>query len=74
MVGMDRNSVPSDVRQQSPVAEVMISEPPQMDPWVDITDVDRSRSYTLGKLTLESQTIIDLFQQCVFSYIVFTTG
>ena len=69
---MARNSISSKIRQQSPVAELVVSEPPLEGHvlWVDITEVDRAQSYTLGKLTLESQTVIELFQQCVFSRII----
>jgi hypothetical protein len=33
--------------------------------WPSITDSDRARSYTLGKLNLEAQIVVELFQQCV---------
>lgn len=33
--------------------------------WPNITDADMACSYTLGKLTLETQTVVELFQQYV---------
>jgi len=67
---IDPSGVLPTARNKSPLVEPVVLGTALEGPsfiWPSITDSDRARSYTLGKLNLEAETVIGLFQQCASS-------
>lgn len=69
---IDPRGLPPTVRNTPPSAEAALfgtSLEGQSFVWPNITDSDMTQSYTLGKLNLEVQIVVELFQQCVIATI-----
>lgn len=65
---LDLSSVLSGIEDKSPSAEPAVAEISPQERlllWPSTIDSDVSQCYNLGKLNLEPQIVVELFEQCV---------